>query len=158
MGTIGFIGGGNLAEALVRGVISAQVYSPSEVIVSDVRSERLDYLGSEYKVTAAQSNAVLVQKADVVVLSVKPQNMQDVLDEIKDAVKKDAIIISMAAGVTTEKIAGALGDTSIIRVMPNTPALVGEGGPQTTLREAAAEHELHVAGALELLEDDLVHA
>jgi pyrroline-5-carboxylate reductase len=127
MGTIGFIGGGNMAQALVKGIISAKVYSPSEVIVSDVRSERLDHLASEYKITAAQSNAALVQKADVVVLSVKPQNMDSVLDEIKDAVKKDTLIVSIAAGVTTAKIAGVLGDVSIIRVMPNTPALLGEG-------------------------------
>ncbi len=127
MSTIGFIGGGNMAEALIRGVISAQVYSPSEIIVSDICSERLDYLAQEYNVTAAESNAALVQKADVVVLSVKPQNMDDVLDEIKDPVKKDTLIISIAAGVTTANIAGALGDVSIIRVMPNTPALIGQG-------------------------------
>ena len=127
MSTIGFIGGGNMAEALIKGIISAQVYSPSEVIVSDVRSKRLDYLASEYKVTAAENNTALVQRADVVVLSVKPQNMKDVLNEIKDSVKKDTLIISIAAGVTTAKIAGALGDVPIIRGMPNTPALIGQG-------------------------------
>lgn len=127
MSTIGFIGGGNMAEAVIRGVISAQVYSPSEVIVSDIRTERLDHLASEYKVTAAESNTALVQKADVVVLSVKPQNIRDVLDEIKGTVKKDTLIISIAAGVTTAKIAGVLGDVPIIRVMPNTPALIGQG-------------------------------
>ncbi len=128
-----------MAQALIRGIISAQVYSASDVIVSDVRSERLDYLRSKYKVTAAQSNTVLVQKADVVVLSVKPQNMQDVLDEIKDAVKKDTLIISIAAGVTTAKIAGVLGDVSIIRVMPNTPALVGEGASALYSSNASKE-------------------
>ena len=127
MGTIGFIGGGNMAEAVVRGIAEGGLYPSSDILVSDIRTERLDYLASEYKVTAAQSNTALVQKADVVVLSVKPQNMKDVLGEIKDAVKKDTLIISIAAGVTTAKIAGVLGDVSIIRVMPNTPALIGQG-------------------------------
>jgi len=127
MGTIGFIGGGNMAEAVVRGIAEGGLYPSSDILVSDIRTERLDYLASEYKVTAAENNTALVQKADVVVLSVKPQNMKDVLDEIKDAVKKDTLIISIAAGVTTAKIAGVLGDVSIIRVMPNTPALIGQG-------------------------------
>jgi pyrroline-5-carboxylate reductase len=139
MSTIGFIGGGNMAEAVIRGVIAAKLYSAPNILVSDIRSERLDYLASEYKVTAAESNTALVQKADVVVLSVKPQNMDAVLDEIKDAVKKDTLIISIAAGVTTAKIAGVLGDVSIIRVMPNTPALIGQGASALYSGKASKE-------------------
>lgn len=139
MGTIGFIGGGNMAEALIRGMVSAQLYSPSEVIVSDVRAERLDHLASEYKVTAAESNTALVQKADVVVLSVKPQNMDAVLNETKAPVKKDTLIISIAAGVTTAKITGVLGDVSVIRVMPNTPALIGQGASALYSSNASKE-------------------
>jgi len=127
MGMIGFIGGGNMAEALIKGIISAGVYKADEVLVADIRSERLEYLTGEYKVKRAESNAALAASVDVVVLSVKPQNIDEVLDEIKDAVSKNAVVISIAAGITTAKIAAILGDVEIIRVMPNTPALIGEG-------------------------------
>ena len=127
MEIIGFIGGGNMAEALIKGIIGVGGISASDIWVSDVRGKRLDYLAGEYGVVCQRSNAALVEKADVVVLSVKPQNMGEVLEGIKGSVKSDCLVISIAAGVTTSRIAGVLGDVEIVRVMPNTPALVGEG-------------------------------
>jgi pyrroline-5-carboxylate reductase len=144
MGIIGFIGGGNMAEALIRGIVKGGLYPSSEILVSDVCTERLEYLASEYKVTAVDSNTALMQKADVVVLSVKPQNMDDVLGEIKDSVKADTLVISIAAGITTAKIAGILGGVSIIRVMPNTPALIGEGASALYARDVS-ENSMEMA-------------
>ena len=126
MAIIGFIGGGNMAQALIKGVLAGKLYHPADVLVSDVRKERLEYLSAEYNIKAAKDNKALTAKADIIVLSVKPQNMNDVLDEIKGSLKKETLVISIAAGITTAKIAAALGDTPIIRVMANTPALVGE--------------------------------
>lgn len=125
--TIGFVGGGNMAEALIRGIISAGIYQPQNVFVSDIRPERLDYLAKEYHVQPCDRNAALAEKADILVLSVKPQNITEALKSIKDAIKKEALVISIAAGITTTNIAAALADIAIIRVMPNTPALIGKG-------------------------------
>ena len=127
MSTIGFVGGGNMAEALIKGVIAAKLYAPRDVLVSDVRAERLASLSATYGAVAMQSNAELAAGVDTLVLSVKPQNMTDALNSIKDSVGSGTLIISIAAGIKVAKIAAALGDVAIVRVMPNTPALIGEG-------------------------------
>lgn len=127
MKTIGFVGSGNMAEALIKGIISAGVYKPKHIFISDVRLERLKQLARKYKVKPVKSNSELAIKADTVVLSVKPQNMAEVLESIKGELKKNALVISIAAGVKVATIARAIGDFPIIRAMPNTPALIGEG-------------------------------
>ena len=139
MGTIGFIGSGNMAEVLIKGIIAAKVYTADNVLVSDIRPERLEYLARQYSVQLAQNNTALIDSADVVVLSVKPQNMDALLEEIKGTLKESVLVISIAAGITTAKIAGTLGDVPIIRVMPNTPALVGEGASALFSKNAPAE-------------------
>lgn len=127
MSTIGFIGGGNMAEALIKGVIESGVYKPENIIVSDIRVERLNYIAEKYNITITEDNGELAEKADLIVLSVKPQNMSEVLEEIKGNVNKETLVISIAAGVRTQKIANLLGEMAIVRVMPNTPALIGKG-------------------------------
>jgi pyrroline-5-carboxylate reductase len=139
MNTVGFIGSGNMAEALIKGIITAEVYQPHDIMISDVRGERLEELAREYKVREVENNIVLAGGADVVVLSVKPQNMDDVLGEIKGKCKASVVVISIAAGVTTAKIASFLGDVPIIRVMPNTPALVGEGASALFAKNVSGE-------------------
>jgi len=139
MSTIGFIGSGNMAEALIKGVIAADVYRPDDIIISDVRGERLQELAGEYKVRTAQNNIDLVGKADVVVLSVKPQNMDEVLGQVKGKLRESVVVISIAAGITTAKISAAMGEVPIIRVMPNTPALVGEGASALFAKNAGTE-------------------
>ncbi len=127
METIGFIGSGNMAEALIKGVTGAGVYKPENILISDVRPERLELLAEKYGVRKADSNAALAGKVDILVLSVKPQNMADALQSIKDAVGADTFVISIAAGIKVANITAVLGDMAIVRVMPNTPALIGEG-------------------------------
>ena len=127
MDTIGFIGSGNMAEALIKGIISAGVYKPENIFISDVRAERLELLAKHYSVKKADSNTALASKVDILVLSVKPQNMTDVLEDIKDAVRNDILVISIAAGKKVANITNVLGDMAVVRVMPNTPALIGEG-------------------------------
>lgn len=127
MATIGFIGSGNMAEALIKGIINAKLYEPENVLISDIRSERLDALTKQYAVTPADDNAALAAKVDCLVLSVKPQNMTEALDSIKPTFKADTLVISIAAGIKTANITAVLGDVAIVRVMPNTPALIGEG-------------------------------
>jgi pyrroline-5-carboxylate reductase len=127
MDNIGFVGSGNMAEALIKGIITAKVCTPKNIFISDIRPERLEFLAKEYGVQPVESNAGLAGKADILVLSVKPQNMAEALQSIKDTFKSDTLVISIAAGIKLSKIATALGDAAIVRVMPNTPALIGEG-------------------------------
>ncbi len=127
MNTIGFIGSGNMAEALIKGIISAKVYKPRSIFISDIKAERLNFVAQKYKVVPLDSNAGLAAKVNILVLSVKPQNMTEALQSIKDDIKPDTLVISIAAGIKVAKIADALGDIAIVRVMPNTPALIGEG-------------------------------
>jgi len=137
MNTIGFIGSGNMAEALIKGVITAKVYEADSVFISDIKTERLKLLGERYNVVATTDNAELVDKAETIVLSVKPQNMSEALDSIKDAVTSDKLVISIAAGIKVANITSVLGDIAVVRVMPNTPALIGEGASALFANEKA---------------------
>ncbi|MHC4395417.1 MAG: pyrroline-5-carboxylate reductase [Planctomycetota bacterium] len=127
MSTIGFLGSGNMAEALIKGIITAGVYQPESVSISDIRTERLELLAKKYNIVPLDKNDQLVVKSDIVVLSVKPQNMAEILVDIKDSVRPDTLVISIAAGIKVANIAAVLGDIAIVRVMPNTPALIGQG-------------------------------
>jgi pyrroline-5-carboxylate reductase len=127
MDMIGFIGGGNMAEALIKGIISAKLYPPENIITSDINPRRLEFLQSQYKIRTAADNAELARCVDTLVLSVKPQSMAGVLDNIKDSVDPDTLVISIAAGIKTKMLESALHNVGIIRVMPNTPALIGQG-------------------------------
>jgi len=139
MSKIGFIGAGNMAGALIKGIISAKVFSADDVLVYDIVRERLDQLAKQFGVKIAESSTKLVEIADIIVLSVKPQNFTEVLEGIKGCVDKDRLVVSIAAGVTTSSIAKFLPDAAIIRVMPNTPALVSEGATAIYSRNAGKD-------------------
>jgi len=135
--TIGFVGGGNMAEALIKGIISAKVYAPQNIFASDIRAERLDYLAKQYGVRTFSENAELAAKVDILILSVKPQKMAEALRSIKDVLKKDTLVVSIAAGKKIADITDQLGDMPIIRVMPNTPALIGQAASALFANEKA---------------------
>jgi pyrroline-5-carboxylate reductase len=137
MSTIGFIGSGNMAEALIRGIVTAGVYRPQDVSISDIRPQRLQELAGKYGVVPRESNVQVVERAETVVLSVKPQVMNEALESIRAVPTTGRLFISIAAGIKVAKIAAALGDVPIIRVMPNTPALVGEGASALFANERA---------------------
>jgi len=124
---IGFIGGGNMAEAIIRGLLDAGLSLASEILVSDTRRERLTHLCGSFGVEAAESNAACATASDIVILAVKPQHMGAVLEGLSGAGAAGKLVISIAAGVTTAAIERALGRTAVVRVMPNTPSLIGEG-------------------------------
>ncbi|NOX19712.1 MAG: pyrroline-5-carboxylate reductase [Nitrospirae bacterium] len=120
---IGFIGGGNMAEAIIKGLVSA---GKKEIVVSDKNGQRLRYLKKQYGVKTLKANQDVVKASQLVVLAVKPQNMDDVLNEISPFIDSDKLVVSIAAGVGLEYLTGRLNSNRIIRVMPNTPAFVGE--------------------------------
>jgi pyrroline-5-carboxylate reductase len=127
MKTIGLIGGGNMAQALLTGILKAGLYHASHIWVSDVRGEQREILRDLYGLHATADNKELTRHADIVLLAVKPQVMAGVLDGIAGTLKEGVLVISIAAGITTEAIRAKLGQVQVIRVMPNTPALVGAG-------------------------------
>ena len=127
MGKIGFVGAGNMAEALIKGLITAGIYSPADIFISDIRQDRVKFLSENFGVQTVQENGQLAAKVDTIILSVKPQDMTSALESIKNAVGPDLLVISIAAGVKVAGISRVLGDLAIVRVMPNTPALIGEG-------------------------------
>jgi pyrroline-5-carboxylate reductase len=135
--TIGFVGSGNMAEALVKGIIAAKIYAPENIFVSDIRLERLELFAGKYGVMAVENNAELAGISKTLVLSIKPQNMADALESIKDAAGGIELVISIAAGIKIAKMSAILGDKATIRVMPNTPALIGEGASALYANEKA---------------------
>lgn len=137
MDKIGFIGAGNMAEALIRGVILAHVYEPANIYISDIRAERREELSGKYGVSTAQTNQELVSKVNVLVLSVKPQNMHEALESIAPHIDRDMLVISIVAGKRTDYITEHLGDVAVVRVMPNTPALIDEGASALYANERA---------------------
>jgi pyrroline-5-carboxylate reductase len=127
MSTIGFIGAGNMAEAILQGIIRGGMYAPRDVHVSDIRAERLSQLASLYQVTTSSSNMEVAARSDVLVLSVKPYVMQEALESIRGHVKARTVVVSIIAGKRMADITAVLGDVPVVRVMPNTPALINEG-------------------------------
>lgn len=123
-----FVGGGNMATALVHGMVSSGTCPRSSIVVSDISPERIEFFKKEAGVGAVGSNREAVAGADIVVLAVKPQVMDVALGELKGHVPGKALVVSIAAGITTGHIEEKLGEgTRVVRVMPNTPALVRAG-------------------------------
>lgn len=138
-----FIGAGNMAEALIKGLIGQGVLKPSQITATDVRPDQLDKMHAAYGIYGTTDNAAAVAGADVVVLAVKPQQMNDVLAGLKHALPKTALVISIAAGKKASLFEHALGDgTRVVRVMPNTPALVGAGASAIARGRWASDADL----------------
>ena len=147
--TVGFVGAGNMGEALIKGLLAANRVPAEAIFATDVRQERLKDLDRQYGIQVAAGNGELVRHADVVILAVKPQIMDDVLKEIAPAVTRRKLLISIAAGVSTPRLRAGLGkDARLIRVMPNTPALVLEGVTAIAKAEGLEPGDLDVAGEI----------
>ncbi len=147
--TVGFIGGGNMGEALIKGLLGASLVPASAIHATDVRLERLKELDRLYGIQVSSSNADLVRHSDIVILAVKPQIMDSVLKEIAPAVTRKKLLISVAAGVSTAKIRTVLHkDARLIRVMPNTPALVLEGVTAIAKADNLEPDDLDTAGEI----------
>ena len=146
---VGFIGGGNMGEALIKGLLAANLVPSEAIYASDVRIERLRSLDQQYGVQLCEDNAELVRQADIVILAVKPQIMAPIVRQIASAVTRKKLLISIAAGVSTTTLRAALGhDARLIRVMPNTPALVLEGVTAIAKAEGLEPGDLDTAGEI----------
>ena len=151
METIGLIGAGNMAEAIVRGIITSGLYTAENIMASDIRPDRLSYIAQEYGVQTTQDNLELIDHAQVVIICVKPQNVPKMLEGISGKFNDGVLLISIAAGVTTTYLADRLGDLSIIRAMPNTPAMVDQGATALFTDNASTECLDHARGLFEAM-------
>lgn len=147
---IGFLGAGNMGEAMIKGLIQAGLVPAAAIGATDARSDRLADMAKQYGIGAFPNNPALVAESDVIILAVKPQIMGPVLREIAPAVDRTKLLISVAAGVATRTLRGHLdGRTArLIRVMPNTPALVLEGATAIARAEGLEAGDLEIAQAL----------
>jgi len=148
--TLGFIGAGNMAEALVRG-LTASLVPPSRVIVSDRDHSRLLHMAESCEVKVCSKNYELARDADIIFLTVKPADVAGVLVEIAPELGGDKLLISVAAGVTTARILAILAESGtsevvpLVRAMPNTPVTVGEGMTAIVAGAGAGSEELERA-------------
>ena len=143
--SIGFVGAGNMAEAMIRGLLRGKVFAPGQVTASAPREERRRELSEKYSIhmTAANRDAAA---QSIVVLSVKPQILSRVLDEIGESIRAESLVISIAAGVPVAAIQAKLRTgTRVVRAMPNTPALVDAGATAIAGGEHAKESDLEDA-------------
>jgi pyrroline-5-carboxylate reductase len=146
---VAFLGAGNMGEALIKGLTQAGLVPAGSITASDAREDHLAQITRRYGVRAVAGNTALVSGADVIILAVKPQIMAAVLGEIAPAVDESKLLISIAAGVATRKLREQLGKTArLIRVMPNTPALVLEGVTAIARAEGLAPGDLEAAQEL----------
>lgn len=125
---LGFIGIGNMGEALLRGILASKLITPSLIYASDVDKKKLEKLTKELSINALESNQELTKECNIILLAVKPDIVKIVLPQVSENFVSPKWIISIAAGVSTSVIEGFLpSESPVVRVMPNTPALVNEG-------------------------------
>lgn len=144
-GTVGFLGTGNMAEALIRGLIRAGVAKPEQLFGSDPRPERCDEMAKRYGIRTTGHNIEVAREAEILVLSIKPQVMTAVLDEVGPHIHANALVISIAAGIPLALIESRLPQARVIRTMPNTPALVGAGATAIAAGGHATAADLQAA-------------
>ncbi|WP_315119429.1 pyrroline-5-carboxylate reductase [uncultured Clostridium sp.] len=125
---IGIIGCGNMSQAIAEGIVKSNIVESKNIIISDMDEEKLDYMNRKHGINVTKDNGEVTKNSDIIILAVKPNVYGTVIEEIKDKVKDDVVIVSIAAGITIEFIEKKFGkNIKVVRTMPNTPALVGEG-------------------------------
>ncbi|BCB97381.1 pyrroline-5-carboxylate reductase [Dissulfurispira thermophila] len=139
---IGFIGGGNMAEAIIKGFKSQGSGAKKDILVSEPREDRRKYLEKTYYVRTTSSNREAASLCNIIILAVKPQNMAAVLNEIADLITEDKTVVSIAAGITLSYLQSKLKTKKLIRVMPNTPAIVQEGMSVMSLCECFSDKDI----------------
>ncbi|MBI5968461.1 MAG: pyrroline-5-carboxylate reductase [Deltaproteobacteria bacterium] len=146
---LGIIGGGNMGEALIAGLIHSGLLSPAEILFSEPRPERRAYLQEKFRVSFAETNRDLVTRAPTLILAVKPQSVPEVLAEIAQSLKPHHLIISICAGVPLDYIQSFIPrPIRMVRAMPNTPALIQKGATALAPSPAAQAKDLSTAEAI----------
>ncbi len=145
---IGFIGGGNMAEALIKGLLAGN-YPVERLMFSEPSDVRREHIKDRFGIALAESNPELVKHSEIVVLAIKPQIVSEVLDEITDVWDDSKLMVSILAGVTCTTIEKKFqGAPRVVRVMPNTPALVGEAASTICRGHHASQSDLQIVREL----------
>lgn len=145
---ISFIGGGLMAEALIGGILEAKITTPDSIRVGEPVEARRDYLEQTYSLKAYASNLDLLSGADLLVFAVKPQSLPSVLPELKGNLDASITVVSIMAGVTSDTLVDGLGHDSVVRVMPNTPAQIGQGMSVWTALPSVPQDKIKATGSI----------
>jgi pyrroline-5-carboxylate reductase len=124
---IAFIGSGTMAEVMIRGLLAQEIVTADQVIAADPWEARLKYLHERHHVAVTRDNALAAEEGQVVVLSIKPQNLTEVMPMIRGHLRRQDLLLSILAGVPIRKLADGVAHASVVRAMPNTPAQIGQG-------------------------------
>lgn len=162
---LGFIGCGNMASAIIGGIVRSGLYAGNDIIASDMLADKLEVTGKTLGIKTTADNKAAAG-AGMVILCVKPAYLYNVIDEIKDVISDNTLVISIAAGQSIERITDAFGRSiRLIRVMPNTPALVGEGmaaiAPSGNVSEEDIKKAVEIfesCGKAEIVSESLIDA
>ncbi|UEL48333.1 pyrroline-5-carboxylate reductase [Terrisporobacter hibernicus] len=165
MKKIGFIGAGNMGGAILGGILNSKMIDNNHIIASAKSDRTIGKIKNDYNVNVTKDSKEVVEFSDLIVIGVKPDIYDEILEEIKDLIN-DKIIITIAAGKTIEAMEKIIGDDKkIVRTMPNTPSLVGEGMTSLSPNKNISEEELSFVksifdslGKSEVVKEDLIHA
>lgn len=146
--SIGFVGGGVMAEALIRGIINSGLMAGKDIWVSDPDEDRLQFLKESTGSNIARRNQDLVKQVDILILAVKPQVIDEVLTDIKQQINSKHLVISFVAGIQTSHIEVYLGKVPVIRVMTNTACLVSEGASALSCGSYATKEHMEKTEAI----------
>jgi pyrroline-5-carboxylate reductase len=163
---IGFIGAGKMAQAMLEGILKSKMIPKENIIASAKTEGTLEKIESNYQIRTTQNNQDVARFADILILAVKPDQHSNVIQEIKNDVHSDSIIITIAAGITLDDIEREFGvNVKAVRTMPNTPSFVGEGMTAICSNERLNEEEVlevellfHTFGKTERLDERLMDA
>jgi pyrroline-5-carboxylate reductase len=164
--TIGFIGCGKMAQAIIGGLLKSKLYQQDHIVVSARTEKTVEHVSKKFQIQAGLHNGDVAEKADILILAVKPDLHGTVIEQIKGHVKENAVIITIAAGITLNFLEGAFRKRiKAVRVMPNTPSLVGEGMSAICANELVEKEELEEViklfesfGQAEVLKEQLMDA
>ncbi|MBE9513230.1 MAG: pyrroline-5-carboxylate reductase [Chloroflexi bacterium] len=145
---VAFIGGGNMGEAILAAILAKGLSSKEAISVSDVSQTRRQYLGQKYGVTVVGDNRQAVSKGDIVVLAIKPQQLAEVMAELNSQLKPSQLALSIIAGARISTLRHGLSHNHIVRVMPNTPAQIGEGMSAWTATKEVTKQQKTWAGSI----------
>ena len=143
---LGFIGAGNMAEAIARGILAANIYRAEQMLAADPTPQRRSLFADQLHISALPDSAAVAQRCQAILLAVKPQMIGTVLEQLRPAVSPDVLVISIVAAVSTDFISRHLQpSTRVVRVMPNTPMLVGAGTSALAPGKSATDADMALA-------------
>jgi pyrroline-5-carboxylate reductase len=146
--TISFIGSGNMAEAMIKGILNKELLSAANLLAADPLAERGQVLNERYGLRTTTDNRQAAEQGDVVVLSVKPQVLTQILSELDGVIRDGALVLTIVAGAPFNMLLQGLHHKAIVRVMPNTPAMIGQGMSVWTATPEVSEEQRSQARAI----------